>query len=75
MLVVKVSPRRTVYVELTEDTFPNKGGYYGEVYADENKEFKLDDFTLQGRDLRGFDNPRKQAIVMANDKVKRMFAK
>ena len=48
---------------------------YGEIYADENKEFKLDDFTIQGSALRGFDDKRKQAIVMANDKVKRMFAK
>ena len=75
MLVVKVSPRRTVYVELTPDTPPNKGGFYGEVFADENKEFKLDDFTIQGASLRGFDDKRKQAIVMANDKVKRMFAR
>ena len=75
MIVVKVSPRRTVYVELTPDTPPNKGGYYGEIYADEDKEFKLDVFTIQGSALRGFDDKRKQAIVMANDKVKRMFAK
>ena len=75
LLVVNITPRKKVYVDFTPDTFPNKGGFYCEIYFDSNKEFRYDGFTIQASLLRNAADKEKLAKSIANDKVKNIFAK
>lgn len=77
MLAVQLSPRRKVWVSVEEDTFPNKGGYFCEVFDDPNGESRVDSFTI-GRNeipmsITDANERRKKAMVIANQRVKYMF--
>lgn len=73
MLAVQVSPRKKVYVSFTEDTFPNKGGYYCQVYGDVDMEFELDNFTISRFEISGAEDKLKRAYLIASGRVKAMF--
>lgn len=76
MLAVQLSPRRKVWVSVEEDTFPNRGGYFCEVFDDPNGESRVDSFTI-GKNETPMSvtdvERRKKAMVIANQKVKYMF--
>ena len=76
MLAVKITEKRKVYVSFCDDTHPNKGGYYCQVYADENGEFELDNFVIHRNELpicQDANERLKKAYIVANAKVKSMF--
>ena len=77
MLRVQVSPRRAVYVSITDDTHPNKGGFYCQVYDDETGKFEIDSFTIDKRAIpNSVTDPnerRKKAMVIANQRVKEIL--
>lgn len=76
ILQVQVGARKKVYVSFENDTFPNNGGYFCQVWLDPNKEFKPKcnlDFTIDRNLLRGAEDKLRLAKSIANEKVKRMF--
>lgn len=76
MLAVQLSPRRKVWVSVKEDTFPNKGGYFCEVFDDPNGESRVDSFTVGKNEIpmsTDGNERRKKAMVIANQKVKYML--
>ena len=77
MLAVQVNSKRKVWVSFCDDTFPNKGGYYCQVYNDPNCEDEVDNFVIHKNEIRPSitdDNERrKAAMVIANQRVKSMF--
>ncbi|MCQ2739784.1 MAG: hypothetical protein MJ237_06110 [bacterium] len=78
MLVVQVSPRRTKYVKFTDDTKPNVGGYFCQVYEDANGEFECDTFTIDKSEVRGGKTDAERlrlAKMVANNRVKYMYAR
>ena len=76
MLKVQVNKRTTLYVSFCEDTQPNKGGYYCQVYADPELECQVDDFVVHNYQLRGLNEneKKKRACVIANSVVKGRYA-
>ena len=70
---VQVNKRTTLYLTLTEDTKPNKGGYFCQVYADPELKCELESFTIENSVIRGADNPINRAKVVANSRVKAMY--
>lgn len=46
---------RGIYVSITDDCGPNKGGYYCQVYSDINQECQVDDFCIHTEQLA--ENP------------------
>jgi len=77
MLRVQLTPRRALFVSLTDDTFPNKGGYYCQVFEDEDGKCERDTFTISKHEIAPSitDNTerRKKAMVIANQRVKQMY--
>lgn len=76
ILGVQVNSRTKVYVSFEEDTFPNKGGYFCEVWLDPNKEFKPRynyDFTIDRQYLRSSGDRLRLAKSLATERVKQMF--
>ena len=78
MLAVQVSPRRKVWISLANDTHPNKGGYYCQVYNDPNGEDEVvDNFVIHNYEISPSitdeNERRKKAMVIANQRVKVMF--
>jgi len=73
ILKVQVNKRTALYVTFTEDTKPNKGGYYCQVYADPDLKYELDGFTIENSILHGLADPMARAKVVANSKVKAMY--
>lgn len=71
MLTVQINSKRKVYVELTPDTAPNKGGFFCQLYWDTDKEFHIDDFVIRKEQIAG--GGIKTAMLYANKKVKDMF--
>jgi hypothetical protein len=78
MLAVQVSPRRKVWVSLANDTKPNKGGYYCQVYNDPMCEDEIDNFVVHNYEIPSYltdeNERRKKAMAIANYKTKQMFA-
>jgi len=71
MLKVQVTPRKVVYVEMEEDTKPNKGGYFCTIYGDDTHDFPMGSFVIHNYDLTGEGEERKKkALVAANFKAK-----
>ena len=76
MLAVQLSPRRKVWVSVEEDTFPNRGGYFCEVFDDPNGESRVDSFTIGKNEIPmsiDGNERKKKAMVIANQRVKYMF--
>lgn len=77
MLAVQITPRRKKYVSFTNDTHPNKGGFFCQVYDDENCEFETgDSFVIHNYELRsckGDNEKRLMAMKLANEKVKALY--
>ena len=77
MLAVQVSPRRKVWVSFCNDTHPNKGGYFCQVYNDPNCEDEVDNFVIHKSQISPAitdeNERRKKAMVIANQRVKMMF--
>lgn len=75
MLSVKVNNRKVVYVTFTEDTKPNEGGFYCEIYEDNDCRFKIDAFTIRKEKMRSEDKKerQKEAMIYANKFVKDYF--
>ena len=73
MLKVELK-RRSVYIDLEADTFPNKGGYFCRVYADNSTDFELDSFTISSKDLAWDKNKLDKAKKIAAIKVKYLFS-
>lgn len=75
MLSVKVNSVRKVYVSFCDDTHPNKGGYFCQVYEDENMEKEIDNFVIHANELRGLTGTEKlhAAYKIANRLVKQMI--
>lgn len=77
MLHVKVK-KRDYYVKFTEDTSPNKGGYYCQVYGDsEGWGKELDSFTIQNTAIPKSITDKAQRLAraekIADEKVKMRF--
>ena len=76
MLVVQVSPRKKIYVSVEPDNGNNKGGYFCQMYWDEQKEFFIDSFTISRFDIpNGLTEKEKynKAMVLANWKAKAKY--
>lgn len=77
MLRTQVTPKRALYVSLTDDTHPNKGGFYCQVYEDEMGEFECDNFVIHNyeipRIITDANERRRKAMVIANARVKQLF--
>ena len=73
MLVVKITPRRTKYVQVTEDN----GGFYCKVYEDENGTTLCDDFYIDRKQIpQSLKEPaerRKKALQLADEYVRRNY--
>lgn len=78
MLAVQLSPRRKVWVSVSEDTFPNRGGFFCEVFNDPNGESRADSFTISKNEIpmsiTDANERRKKAMVIANQRTKYLFA-
>lgn len=70
MLAIQVSPRRKLYAKFTEDTFPNRGGFYCEVYKTDDECFPAGSFTIDKSVCRG---DIFKARKYASDTIKRTF--
>lgn len=60
-----------VFVTLTDDCGENKGGYFCQVYADENFENEIDFFTLHHEDCKNLnqyqiDEMVEEVIALSN---------
>jgi hypothetical protein len=77
MLRVDITKSKSVYVTFCDDTHPNKGGYFCQVYADENCEFEIDNFVIHRNELPNVSgNERlKQAEKIANSRTKFLIRK
>lgn len=75
MLAVQINKKQKLYVTFEDDTKPNRGGYYCQVYADEKCEYKIDDFTIHNSRLEGVENKMKRACVIANSVVMDRYGK
>lgn len=51
MIEAKTKQGTTVYVSLCDDVDPNKGGYFCQVYSDEDMQEELDYFCIHPEDL------------------------
>ena len=47
-----------LFITLCDDVEPNKGGYYCEVYLDEDNYIDVDDFVIHKEDLDCYDDRR-----------------
>ena len=78
MLSVQISSTRKVWVSFTNDTYPNKGGYFCQVYNDPNGEDEIDNFVVHnyeiGTSITDENERRKKAMVIANRRVKDMLS-
>ena len=54
---------QTVYVTCTDDCEPNEGGYYCEVYADEDLMYDLDFFCVHPEDCDCSDDNAVEAYI------------
>ena len=73
MLRIQLTKTRCVYIDMEEDTFPNRGGYYVRVYAGDDKTGDmLDHFTISRFTITGNTPEEKlrKARLIAIDKVK-----
>ena len=52
-----------LYISLCDDVEPNKGGYYCEVYLDEDGITEFDNFVIHKEDLDCFENKNEGIIV------------
>ncbi len=59
--MIKVNTKNCVqlYISMTEDCFPNEGGYYCEVYRDEDGMEEFDNFVIHKEDLDCFANKKE----------------
>jgi hypothetical protein len=74
ILVAQAGKRKKVWVIMEEDTFPNKGGYFCQVYHDPDCTMPTDMcFTIQSTLLRSCADKLKMAQKLASDKVKNYF--
>ena len=78
MLAVQLSPRRKVWVSVSDDTFPNRGGFFCEVFNDPDGESRVDSFTIGKNEIpmsvSDANERRKKAMVIANQRTKYLFA-
>ena len=52
-----------LFISLCDDVEPNKGGYYCEVYLDEDGITEFDNFVIHKEDLDCFEN-KNEAIIL-----------
>lgn len=72
MLAINITPRRTVFFQMTPDTHPNKNGYYVEVFDGDDASCKmLLNFTIRRESIPGKDNRDNKARIYAIDRIKR----
>ena len=70
MLVVKISSRRTKFVQLTED----RAGYFCQVFEDENGKCECDNFFITiPFGIKDAGERRKMAIRLADERVRGMY--
>ena len=73
MLVVKITPRKTKYVDIAEDN----GGFYCKIFEDENGTILCDDFYINEgsipKCIKDSAERRKRAIKLANEYVRRNY--
>ena len=78
MLRLPLTTRRVVFVEIQPDNGINKGGFYCQVYEDENGKYEHDGFTISKNEIppsvTDTEERRKKAISIAYVKAKRLFA-
>lgn len=70
MLTVQMSKRRTLYVKFTNDTMPNQGGFYCQVYQTPDGFGEIGAFTINNRISHG---KLSAAQFYATDYVKRNY--
>lgn len=74
MFPVQVTPRTRVYIDMVEDTFPNRGGYYCRIFGDNTTDFPKGEFTISRSEIRGYDTNKQTAEMrakkLAADKAK-----
>ena len=72
MLSVKINDRKKVYVSFCDDNGINKGGYFCQIYEDENLQYEIDNFVIHAEELRGLTGTEKlhAAYKIANTRVK-----
>lgn len=72
MIAYPVTTRTTLYFQLEEDTFPNKGGFYCRVYKDPDKNKMFAEFSIDKRKIVG-DDRIKCANKLAVMKIKALY--
>lgn len=74
MFPVQVTPRTRVWVDMVEDTSPNRGGYYCRIFGDNTTDFPRGEFTIGRNEIRGYDTNKHtaetRARAIAADKTK-----
>jgi len=70
MLKVEITKRRCVYINFTEDTPPNRGGFYCQVYDDPLMNYEIDGFTIHAYELAGADDKKRNAYIIATSRAK-----
>lgn len=79
MFPVQISSRLRVYIDMVEDTFPNRGGYYCRIFGDDTMDFPRGEFTISRNEIRGYDTDKKTAEmrgrIIATNKAKTYFTR
>lgn len=78
LLEVKVGKRgnRSVFVSFIADTFPNKGGFFCKIFADDRGEFELDNFVIDKNNFNGVSSVEaklRKAYTLAALRVPKMI--
>ena len=64
-----------LFISLCDDVEPNKGGYYCEVYLDEDGITEFDNFVIHKEDLFSFENKSEGIICYFAIAEKEYFSK
>lgn len=76
MVGFQITPKTTLYIELIDDTQPNKGGYYCRVYKDNDKQREFCNFVIENWRVTGEEKEKqKLAYKFAIARIKNLWKK
>ena len=75
MLAIQATKNTKVFLHMEADTFPNKGGFYCQVYEGDDRSSKMiEEFTISRFQLTGTPEEReRKARLVSIDRIRTMF--
>ena len=73
MIAAKDKGGNTVYVTFCDDTEPNKGGYYCQIYSDYNLDDEVDNLVIHNSWLSGAKDKLRVAEKIATQMISDVY--